>query len=242
MTKKTTNNNMEEQDISSGSSEAELPAVGKVNFGDLRRLEPLTRSFGYDRGRPIDRYYINKFLTQYSTDIAGHVVEIGDDRYIKRFGGNRVTQSDVLDQDHPDSTPTIIADLANADHIPTDKFDCIIVIQTLQFIYDVHAAVRTLHRILKPGGVVLASLPSLSPICRYDMDRWGDYWRFTSAAVQRIFGDIFGSGNITVEAYGNVLVSTAFLQGMAAEDLTPEELDFKDRDFESLITVRAVEA
>lgn len=218
----------------------EAPTVGKVDFGDLRRLAPLTRSFGYDRGRPIDRYYINEFLGKYAADISGHVVEIGDDRYTRRFGGERVTHSDVLDQDHPDSNPTIIADLTNAGHIPSDSFDCIIITQTLQFIYDIHTAVQTLHRILKPGGVVLCSLPSLSPVCRYDMDRWGDYWRFTSATVQRLFGDLFGTANVQVEAYGNVLVSTAFLYGMAAEELTTEELNFKDRDYEALITVRAV--
>lgn len=218
----------------------ETPVAGKVSFGDLRRLEPLTRSFGYDRGQPIDRYYINKFLGQYAADISGHVVEIGDDRYTRRFGGARVTRSDVIDQDHPDSTPTIIADLTNAGHIASGSFNCIIITQTLQFIYDIHAAVATLHRILKPGGVLLASLPSLSPICRYDMDRWGDYWRFTSASVQRLFGDLFGLENLQVEAHGNVLVGTAFLYGMAAEELTTEELDFKDRDFEALITVRAV--
>lgn len=222
--------------------ESGTPAVGHVHFGDLHRLEPITRSFGYDRGQPIDRYYIEKFLSQHTEDISGHVVEIGDDRYTRKFGGEHVTCSDVLDQAHPDSAPTIIADLTNADHIPSDSFDCIIIMQTLQFIYDVHAALRTLHRILKPGGVVLGSLPSLSPICRYDMDRWGDYWRFTSAATQRLFGDLFGSGNVQVEAHGNVLVATAFLHGMAAEDLTTEELDFKDRDYEALIMVRAVKA
>lgn len=220
--------------------EQETPAVGKVSFGNLRRLEPLTRSFGYDRGQPIDRYYIEKFLSQHATDIAGHVVEIGDDRYTRKFGGAQVTHSDVLDQNHPDSSPTIVADLANARHIPSDSFDCIIITQTLQFVYNIHAAIRTLHRILKPGGVILGSLPSLSPICRYDMDRWGDYWRFTSASVQRLFGDVFASANVQIEVHGNVLVSTAFLYGMAAEDLSTEELDFKDRDYETLVTVRAV--
>jgi SAM-dependent methyltransferase len=218
----------------------EIPDVGKVRFGDLRRLEPLTRSFGYDRGQPIDRYYINKFLSEHAGDISGHVVEIGDDRYTRKFGGGRVTRSEVLDKSHPDSTPTITADLTKADHIASDSFDCIIITQTLQFIYDVHAAVHTLRRILKPGGVLLGSIPSVSPICRYDMDRWGDYWRFTSAAAQRLFGDIFGPGNVQVTAHGNVLVATAFFYGMAAEELTTEELDFNDRDIEALVTVRAV--
>ncbi len=226
--------------ISDRDQEQGTPAVGRVSFGDLRRLEPLTRSFGYDRGKPIDRYYINKFLSQHTGDIEGDVVEIGDDRYTRKFGGDRVTRSDVLDQDHPGSTPTIIADLTNAYHVQSNSFDCIIITQTLQFIYDVHSAIHTLHRILKPGGVILGSLPSLSPICRYDMDRWGDYWRFTSATVQRLFGDLFGSKNVQVEAHGNVLVAMAFFYGMAAEDLTTEELDFKDRDYEALITVRAI--
>ncbi|MGN6616179.1 MAG: class I SAM-dependent methyltransferase [Ilyomonas sp.] len=218
----------------------ETPVVGQIQFGDFRRTEPFTRSFGYDRGQPIDRYYINQFLSRYSADIKGHVVEIGDDRYTQEFGGGKVIHSDVLDQKHPDSTPTIVADLTNADHLPSNSFDCIIIIQTLQFIYNVDAAIETLYRILKPGGAVLCSVPSLSPICRYDMDRWGDYWRFTSAAVQNLFSNYFLNSNISVEAYGNVLTATAFLYGMAAEELTPSELDFKDRDYEALITVRAV--
>ncbi|MBA2762227.1 MAG: methyltransferase domain-containing protein [Segetibacter sp.] len=233
---------MPDKQTSDREQEQGTPAVGKISFGDLRRVEPLTRSFGYDRGQPIDRYYIEKFLSQHTRDISGHVVEIGDDRYTRQFGGERVTRFDVLDQDHPDSKPTIVADLSNAAHIPSNSFDCIIITQTLQFIYGVHDAVSTLHRILKPKGVILASLPSLSPICRYDMDRWGDYWRFTSAAAQRLFGDLFGSNNVQVEAHGNVLVATAFFYGMAAEDLTTEELDFTDRDYEALITVRAVKA
>ena len=218
------------------------PEVGSIDFGDLRRTEPITRSFGYDRGRPIDRYYINQFLGKNAGDIKGHVVEIGDDRYTIRFGGDRVVKSDVMDQQHPDSSPSIIADLTNADHVPSDSFDCFIITQTLQFVYEVKTAIQTIHRILKPGGVVLATVPSLSPICRYDMDRWGDYWRFTSAAVNRLFGDIFQPENITVEAFGNVLVATSFMHGVAAEELTSEELDHKDRDYEALIAVRAVKA
>ena len=229
-------NDEQKQDL----GKQQFPQPGQINFGDFRRLEPFTRSFGYDRGQPIDRYYIENFLRKNAADIAGHVVEIGDNRYTQQFGGTKVTKSEVLDQDHPDSSPTIIADLTKADHLASNSFDCIIVVQTLQFIYNIRDAVNTLHRILKPGAVLLVSIPSLSPICRYDMDRWGDYWRFTSAAAQRLFGDVFGNKNVEMNAYGNVLVSLAFLYGMASEELTVEELDFYDRDYEALITVRAV--
>ncbi len=217
-----------------------VPVTGQVQFGDFKRTEPFTRSFGYERGEPIDRYYIYKFLSCYADDIKGHVVEIGDDRYTRMFGGEKIVHSDILDQQHPDSQPTIIADLTKADNVAANSFDCIIIIQTLQFIYDVQAVVNTLYRILKPGGVVLCSVPSLSPNCRNDMDRWGDYWRFTSAAITRLFSSCFTTKNICVESYGNVLVAAAFLYGMATEELTTTELDFKDKDYECLVTIRAI--
>jgi len=224
------------------NSNQQIPSTGNVQFGDLRRLEPLTTSFGYERGQPIDRYYIEHFLGKHSSDISGHVVEVGDNRYTRQFGGDKVTRSDVLDQAHPGTAPTIIADLTRADSVPSNAFNCIMAIQTLQFIYDIAAAVNTLHRILRPGGVLLASFSTVSQISRYDMDQWGDYWRLTSAAAKRLFGDIFGADRVQVEAYGNVLVATAFLYGLAAQDLTAEELDFRDRDYEALVCVRAVKA
>ena len=57
------------------------------------------------------------------------------------------------------STPpvTITADLTDAPQISSDTFDCVIITQTLQMIYDLPTLMRTLHRILKPGGVVLAT-------------------------------------------------------------------------------------
>jgi hypothetical protein len=105
----------------------------------------------------------------------------------------------------------------------------------------VHSAVRTLHRILRPGGVVLATVPGISQIVRYDMDRWGDYWRFTSLSARRLFEEAgFSKSDTIVEAHGNVLVATAFLQGLSTRDLQTEELNHQDPDYEVLITVRAV--
>jgi hypothetical protein len=71
------------------------------------------------------------------------------------------------------------------------------------------------------------------------MDRWGDYWRFTSLALRRLFETDFDPASVQVEAHGNVWVAHAFLQGMAAEELTANELDYFDRDYEVVITVCA---
>jgi SAM-dependent methyltransferase len=211
-----------------------------VRLGSLRRVSPLSREFGYDRGLPIDRYYIERFLGANARDVRGRVLEIADDSYTRRFGGDRVTGSDVLHVVAGTPGATIVADLTSADHIASDTFDCVILTQTLQFIYDVPAALRTVRRILKPGGAVLATVPGITPISRYDLERWGCYWAFTSLSVQRLFEAAFSPGTVGIEAHGNVLAASAFLYGMAAEELEGRELDARDPDYEVTITVRAV--
>lgn len=217
------------------------PPIGFVRFGALRRLKPISRVFGFDRGLCIDRHYIETFLARHADDMHGHVLEIGDDTYTCKFGRNRVTKSDVLHVCEGNPKATIGADLTCADHIPSDTFDSIILTQTLQFIYNVRAALRRhLYRILKPGGVLLATFPGISQISRYDMDRWGEYWRFTTLSARRLFEEVFPPDNVEVQAYGNVLTAIASLHGLAAEELKREELDYHDTDYEVLITCRAV--
>lgn len=214
--------------------------AGYVRFGSLKRLEPISKTFGFDRGLCIDRYYIEKFLSGHKSDIHGNVLEIADDIYTCKFGGDRVTRGDVLHFIEWNPKATIVADLSRADAIPSETFDCIILTQTLQFIYDVGGAVRTLYRILKPGGVLLATFPGISQISRYDMDRWGEFWRFTTLSAKKLFQEVFLSENVDVHSYGNVLTAIAFLHGLASEELTRKELDYHDKDYEMLITVRAV--
>jgi glycosyltransferase involved in cell wall biosynthesis len=212
-----------------------------VRFGSLRRLTPVSRRFGWDRGGlPVDRYYIERFLARHARDIAGHVLEVRDDAYTRKFGGDRVVRADVLHPVPGNPKATIVADLTQAEHLAGDTFDCIILTQVLPFIPDVPAALQTLHRILRPGGVLLATMPGISQIVRYDMDRWGDYWRFTSRSARRLFECAFPDGDLRVETEGNVLVATGFLQGLSSRDLTLEELEHYDPDYEVLITVRAV--
>jgi SAM-dependent methyltransferase len=168
------------------------------------------------------------------------VLEINDDRYTKRYGGDRVTRLDILHPDEGNPQATIVADLASAPQIPDDSFDCAICTQTLMYLYDVAAAVSTLHRILAPGGVVFVTVPGVSRITQPEDEIWGDWWRFTTRSIRRLFEDAFGEGEaVTVETYGNVLTATAQLYGLAAEELTPQELDHRDPNFEVLLAVRA---
>ena len=218
------------------------PPVGRVQFGSLRRTTPISRVFGLDRGdreRCIDIVFIERFLKAHQSDIRGRVLEIGDDRYTTRYGGAKVDQRDVLHV-RPGGGATIVADLTSADAIASESFDCIICTQTLQFIYDVHAAVRTLHRILRPGGVLLASFTGISQISRYDMDRWGDYWRFTTASARRLLEECWPPDQVVVQSEGNALLAVAYLHGLTVDELRPEELATRNDDFQLVITARAV--
>ena len=214
-----------------------------LDFGDLRRLTPLSIALGYDRGQPVDRYYMEKFLAAHCQDVRGRVLESGNDTYIQPFGGNDVTQIDIIDIFEGNSRATIIADFSCADNIPDNTFDCIILTQVLQMIYDVEAAYQHIHRILKPGGVFLMTTHGISPICcREDEDNWGEYWHFTTQSVKRLFADTFPNATVEVSSYGNVFSTAAYLYGLAAEELEHQELDHYDRRFELLVCARAVKS
>lgn len=203
----------------------------------LRRHAPFSREFGYDRGTPIDRFYIECFLSLHRDDVRGDVLEVKDSAYTKRFGQG-VARSEVLDLDASNPNATIIADLTEADVIGDESFDCFILTQTLQHIYDTKSAVRHAHRILKRGGVLLVTVPCVSPIV--DEVDLIDYWRFTPASCGRLFGEIFGAGSVEIQAEGNVVSSVGFFAGLAREELERSELDSRDAPFATLICVRAV--
>src|SRR6185295_12124093 len=131
-----------------GDAGAELRRAGEepLDLGDLRRLAPFSGRWGFERGQPIDRYYIERFLEAHRDDVAGRVLEVRDSHYTERFGGARVTESQVIDVDAGSTRATIHADLAGADVVPDARFDCILVTQTLHLIPDVRAAIAHIHR------------------------------------------------------------------------------------------------
>jgi SAM-dependent methyltransferase len=215
------------------------PEVGGVRFGDFGGVEPISREFGLDRGRPIDRYYIEGFLARNCGDIRGRVLEIKDSAFTRKYGGDRVTQSDVLDIEETNRRATIVADLTRAEDVPADAFDCIICTQTLHFIYEIGAAFRTLRRILKPGGVLLATFPGIGQTGCAELDE--HYcWALSTLATRRLCEETFPGADVEIEAHGNVLAAVAFLEGLAVRELKEEELDHRDPDYELLITLRAV--
>ncbi len=223
-----------------------IPQPGAIDFGDLRRVTPIGRGFGVDRplpgeerGRPVDRYYIEQFLGSHAGDIHGRVLEIGDDAYTRRYGADRVTQRDVLNITADNPAATIVADLANAPQIPDESFDCVILTQTLHLIYDARSAVRTLHRILKRDGILLMTVPGITLVPTTSV--WGHtwYWAFTELAVRRMLEEVFEPPRIEIDSAGNVLTTLAFLHGLAAQELSSAEFAVTDPDFPLILAARA---
>jgi SAM-dependent methyltransferase len=214
-----------------------------VRFGLLRRTWPLRRDFGFSKGTPLDRHFIEGFLERHRADVHGVVLEAGGYKsYTRLFGGDRVTRAEVLYPMSGFPDCTIVGDLATGEGIPSETFDCLILTQVFPFIYDLPAAVRTCHRALKPGGVLLTTVPGISQICGEDRKLWGDYWRFTRQSLERLLGDAFGPENIEVEAHGNVFLACAFLHGLTVEEMTAAELATRDDLFQVTVMGRAVKA
>lgn len=209
-----------------------------VNWHNMRTIHPISTVFGMDRGIPVDRFYIEDFLKNNQKYIRGVVCEISENTYSIKFGKN-VLSYEIFDFDTKNKKATIIGDLCNVTNDQKDKIDCFIATQTLNFIYEVKEAILGIYSMLRVNGVALITVAGICQISKHDMERWGDYWRFTDRSIMKLFEEIFGCGNVQIDTYGNLLSSIAYLQGISSEDLTTEELLFKDDVYQNVITVIA---
>ncbi len=193
--------------------------------------EPLNRTFGFSRGTPVDRYYIEKFLNDEKMNIRGDVWEVAENTYTMRYGAENVRNSFMLhvSSDEPGYTK---GNFETGEGIKSEVADCIILTQVLPFISDCKAAVSNIYRMLKPGGVCLITVSGISQISRYDMDRWGHYWGFTDLSLRTLLEEQVPEEQIKIRVFGNVKSATALLYGIAAEELDQEELDNTDADYQ----------
>lgn len=214
------------------------PPVGAVNFGSFNSTRPISTDFGWGRGLPIDRYYISRFLAQHADDIAGRVLEIGDDAYSRTYGGPRVARQDVLHVHRQGEKTTLVGDLTSPGVLPEGAFDCIILTQTLHLIFDLEQAVARLHAALKPGGVLLLTTPGISPIDRGEwQSQW--CWSFSAIAIRRLFERKFDPQMLKLHSFGNVYAATAFLQGVVLDEVDRAKLDIQDPAYPVIVGLRA---
>ncbi len=213
----------------------------KVDFADLNRLEPFCRSYGFTRGTAIDRYYIERFLEKNAPLIEGRTLEVLNNVYTKRYGGNRVTHSDVLDINPANPAATIHEDLRTLATVPDAQYDCVVLTQTLHVIDDDESVLRQVHRILKPQGRLLLTVPCISKVGRQDID--GTWYRFyTDHGIRFVLDRAFQPSDYSVEYHGNVLTATAFLYGLAVHEIEPRAFETEDPEFPLIIGVVARKA
>jgi SAM-dependent methyltransferase len=207
-----------------------------MRFGRIAKSRPLSTNWGFDRGKPVDRFFIERFLTAHSGDIRGHVLEVAEDLYSSRLGGDRLSKLDILSL-HDSSEATIVGDLTDPATLPAAQLDCIILTQTFQLLFDLRAAVANLHRALRPGGVLLLTAPAISPIDRGEWKHsW--YWSFTEASIRRLLSESFDQ--VEVSAYGNLAAASGFLHGAAVEDVGAGKLAKYDPAYPVIVAARAV--
>jgi len=205
----------------------------------FQKKKPLSNIYGAERGIPLDRYYIENFLENNKQFIKGHCLELLNNDYTTKYGGKKVVKSDILDIDKNNMKANIFADIKDLHIIKDQSYDCVILTQVLQFIDDYDLAVKECYRILKHGGVLLVTLPSISRIdCASGLE--GDYWRFTVASAKYIFGKFFELKKIEINSYGNALTGLYFWIGASQQELSKKKLNYIDKNFPTLITLKAV--
>ena len=215
--------------------------IGRLVTGRARLavgVAPLSERWGFDRGLPIHRYYLEEFLQAHATDIRGACLEFHSAGYTRRFGGAAVTRADVLHLDDSNPRATIVADLTKHNDIPSNRFDCIICTHVLHLILELERAVTEMHRILRPGGVLLVAVPQLS-MCD---PSFHELWRFTPEGLHVVLARGFGSGTVQARAYGNSLTSAGEIRGLPANEFRKSELDYHDPRFGIEVCARAIKA
>lgn len=209
----------------------------EIDFLKEINVKPISSIFGGERGKAVDRYYIENFLKRNSESIRGDVMEIASNDYIQKYGAEKVTSEVIL---HVEGwgRNAIKGNFETGEGLKENMIDCLICTQTLQYIYDLKSAIRNIFMILKPGGVGLFTVPGIKSLSMGDNRNWGDYWSFTPKSALRLFGDEFGKENVEVETFGNVKVAMAYLYGLCLEDMKIEDMDYCDEQFPFLITVK----
>ena len=205
-------------------------------WGNLRRTRPFSETWGFERGTPVDRMYMERFLERNAGDVRGEALEVMNADYLHRYGGSRLTGAHVVDVDPDNPLATIVADLSEPGSLPVDSFDCVVLTQTLQLVPDVRAALENVWTSMRPGGVLLVSVPTITPVDR--TSRGFDRWRFTADGLRTAVSQACPRADIEVEAFGNASAGVAFLMGIAVEELRMRQVETFDPDVAILACAR----
>lgn len=194
-----------------------VPAVGEIDWGQLRRLTPICPDFGISRGTPIDRHYLNQFIAEIRDLVQGDTVEIGgNDGNKDVYGFTRTSGYRGLDITEAPGV-SLVGDAADPGIIPANSLDSVIAFNVLEHTARPWQVVDNMRHWLRKGGRAYCMVPSAQRLHGAPED----YWRPLPAALREMFG---AWSEQTVYQYGNPLSVVASLMGVAAEELDAPEL------------------
>jgi ubiquinone/menaquinone biosynthesis C-methylase UbiE len=225
--------------LSSAKVTASVGSWRPVRWGSLRRTAPVNNDYGRGRGTSVDRWYINEFMSANADAMTGRILELQNGEWSSKYRDPATSTVTVLDVNPNNPEVTYLADLNEPDSIQPASFDCVVVPQTLQYLSDLVVSLRTLGRAVCAGGTVLVTMPTISKLdasCGPD----ADLWRLTPSGLARLIETALPDATHAVSGFGNVLTAVAFLEGLAAEELSAAELAYHDPDFPLLACARIV--
>jgi SAM-dependent methyltransferase len=197
---------------------------------------PLSDDYGFDRGTPVNRRYIESFLAEHQADVHGSMLEIGDSRYSEAFGQGRVAVFTVVDIETSNRKATLIADLIATESLNRDSYDCILLVETLHLLGEPGTCLENCWRALRPHGTLLITVPALKRLSPSHPET--DYWRFTPAGLEALMTRRW-PGQFSVSAYGNLRACIAFLLGHVVEECDGNDMDVPDARFPLTVAAHA---
>lgn len=146
----------------------------------------------------------NRFISTYR--LSGSILDLG--------GDSKSAYNDVFDKESEvtrinldeDSRPDLVHDLENPIPLNDDSYDSVLLMNVLEHVYNKSQLIFEAHRLLRPGGRLLAVVPFMFPVHPSPQD----FWRMTSGAIHRELESV-GFESIQVVPLGKGVFSMIYV-------------------------------
>lgn len=151
----------------------------------------------------------NKFQTLLSQMQGGHTVldyGSGDRPYeellLTKFSTYIAADYNVTNKKHTKEPDIFISQNGCVD-IPSASIDCVILTEVLEHIYEPKLALQELHRVLKPNGVIIGTVPFV--VAEHEQPY--DFYRYSYFCLQKMFKETSFTP-IAIEYVGDRIATT----------------------------------